>query len=441
LVQETGLSPFLIKNQPSNHDRKPIFVQMLLLKNAHILDGHTESRPQDILIRGGIIDQIMPNISAPEGAEVWESEHLCVSPGWLDLGVYAADPGYEHREDLSSAAAAAAAGGYTALACFPNTHPALHTKSEILYIKNKSASLPVHCYPIGAISQNCHGKDMAELYDMHAAGAVAFSDGHHAVSDAGLLLRSLQYVQAFNGLIINTPNHASISSGGQMNEGLMSTSLGLKGLPALAEELMVQRDLSLLEYTGGRLHIHLVSTAKSVAMIRAAKQARLPVTCSVAIANCCFTDEKLQDFDSNWKVTPPLRTPSDVEALQKGLAEGVIDVICSNHTPWHEEAKNLEFPFADFGMIGLETCYGLCQTILGKVLTTNQLVQKLCLAPRSILGLEAPQIRAGQRAEISVFDPTKSWVVTEKDLRSKSRNTPFLGQTLTGKVLGTQSGK
>lgn len=414
---------------------------MLLLKNAHILDGYTESKPQDILIREGKIDQIGPQISAPEGTEVWESEHLCVSPGWLDLGVYASDPGYEHREDLSSAAHAAAAGGYTALACFPNTHPALHTKSEILYIKNKSASLPVQCYPIGAISQDCKGKDLAELYDMHAAGAVAFSDGHHAVSDAGLLLRSLQYVQAFNGLIINVPNHASIASGGQMNEGLMSTSLGLKGLPALAEELMVQRDLSLLQYTGGRLHIHLISTAKSVAMIGEAKKAGLPVTCSVAIANCCFTDEKLQDFDSNWKITPPLRTPSDVVALQKGLEEGVIDVICSNHTPWHEEAKNLEFPFADFGMIGLETCYGICQTMLNKTLTTNQLIQKLSVAPRRILGLDVPQIRAGQRAEITVFDPKKTWVVAEKDLRSKSRNTPFIGETLTGKVLGIQSGK
>ncbi|MBL7807953.1 MAG: hypothetical protein JNN28_09075, partial [Saprospiraceae bacterium] len=271
---------------------------MQLLKNVRVYDGVNEGPKRDILIQNGVIALMAEQIPAPDGAEVIASDHLCVSPGWLDVGVQTADPGYEHREDLTTAAAAAAAGGFTAMACFPNTEPALHTKSEILYVKSKSAGLPVHCYPIGAISQHVEGKDLAELYDMHAAGAVAFSDGKKAVQDAGLLLRALQYSRAFNGLIINTPHHKTIAAGGQMHEGLMSTSLGLKGIPALAEEIMVQRDLSLLEYSEGRLHIHLVSTAKSVSLIRAAKKAGLPVTCSVAVANLCFTDEKLVDFDS-----------------------------------------------------------------------------------------------------------------------------------------------
>lgn len=413
----------------------------ILLKNARIFDGTPEIRTQDILIQHGIIEAMGDKIQAPSGADVWESPELSVSPGWLDIGVYAADPGYEHREDMNTAAAAAAAGGFTAMACFPNTDPALHTKSEILYVKNKSADLPVHCYPIGAVSQDCAGKDLAELFDMHAAGAVAFSDGKRAVQDAGLLLRALQYAKAFNGLVLNVPHHNTIAAGGQMHEGVMSTSLGLKGLPALAEELMVQRDLSLLEYSGGRLHIHLVSTAKSVEMIRTAKKAGLPVTCSVAVANLCFSDEKLIDFDSNWKVVPPLRSQSDSRALIDGISDGTIDFICSNHTPWHEEAKNLEFPYADFGMIGLETVFALCRTFLKKTLTVEKLVEKMCLAPRQILGLPTPKIAPGERAELTVFDPNAEWVLEEKDIRSKSRNTPLIGQTFKGKVLGIIGGK
>ncbi|MFN0035286.1 MAG: dihydroorotase [Saprospiraceae bacterium] len=414
---------------------------LILLKNARIFDGISESRPQNIFLRDGKIEAMGEGIAAPSGAEVWESENLCVSPGWLDVGAYAADPGYEHREDLTSAAAAAAAGGFSAVACFPNTDPALHTKSEILYVKNKAAGLPVQFYPIGAVSQGCEGKDLAELFDMHAAGAVAFSDGKRSVQDAGLLLRAMQYAKAFGGLVMNVPHHKTIAAEGQMHEGLVSTSLGLKGLPALAEELMVQRDLSLLEYSEGRLHIHLISTAKSVALIRAAKKAGLSVTCSVAVANLCFTDEKMADFDSNWKVVPPLRSASDTAALLKGLADGTIDFICSNHTPWHEEAKNLEFPYAEFGMIGLETAFAICRTFLGKKLAVHDLVEKMSLAPRRVLGLPTPKIAPGERAELTVFDPDAEWVLEEKNIRSKSRNTPFIGQKFKGKVLGIVSGK
>jgi len=413
----------------------------VLLKNAHLFDGISKSRVQDILLKDGLIEAIDDQIPLPDGAVLWESSSLCVSPGWLDVGVYAADPGFEHREDLTTAAAAAAAGGFTAMACFPNTDPALHTKSEILYVKNKANDLPVHCYPIGAVSQSCEGKDLAELFDMHAAGAVAFSDGKRSVQDASLLLRALQYAKAFDGLIINVPHHKTIAAGGQMNEGVMSTSLGLKGLPALAEELMVQRDLSLLEYSESRLHIHLISTAKSVELVRAAKQAGLRVSCSVAVANLCFSEEKLAEFDSNWKIVPPLRNKTDADALLMGLADGTIDFICSNHSPWHEEAKNLEFTYAEFGMIGLETAFSLCRTFLDKKLTINELVEKLSLAPRRVLGLPIPKIAKGERAELTVFDPDLEWVLEAKNIRSKSSNTPFIGQKFKGKVLGVFSGK
>lgn len=409
---------------------------LLLLKNTRIIGAKSEKRPQDILIRDGVIEAIGENLRAEKGAEIWESPNACVSPGWFDAGIQACDPGYEHREDLHSAARAAAAGGFTAVASFPNTNPAIHSKSEVLYVKNKTAGSPVTFYPVGALSQGCEGKDLAELFDMHSAGAIAFSDGRKAVQDAGLLLRALQYAKAFNGLIFNEPHHKTIAAGGQMHEGVISTSLGLKGVPALAEEIMVQRDLSLVEYAKGRLHLHLLSTARSVALVRAAKKAGLPVTASVAVANLCFTDEKLADFDSNWKLLPPLRSQADADALLEGLNDGTIDFICSNHTPWDEEAKNLEFPYAEFGMTGLETAFALCRTHLNKKLSVSDLIEKLVVAPRRVLGLPVPEIKPGARAELTVFDPEAEWVFGEKDIRSKSRNTPFIGQQLKGKVFG-----
>lgn len=291
-------------------------------------------------------------------------------------------------------------------------------------------------YPVGAVSQGCEGKDLAELFDMHTAGAIAFSDGRNSVQDAGLLLRAMQYARAFNGLIVNEPHHKTIAAGGQMHEGVVSTSLGMKGVPALAEEIMVQRDLSLLEYAQGRLHLHLLSTAKSVALVRAAKKAGLPVTASVAVANLCFTDDQLSHFDSNWKILPPLRSQTDADALLEGLADGTIDFICSNHTPWDEEAKNLEFPYAEFGMTGMETAFALCRTYLSKHLSISDLIEKIAIAPRRVFGLPLPEIKPGTPAELTVFDPDAEWIFLEKDIRSKSHNTPFTGQTFKGKVLG-----
>lgn len=409
---------------------------LLLLKNVRIVGEKQDKLPKDILIRDGVIEAIGENLPAEKGATVWASANACVSPGWFDVGIQAGDPGYEHREDLHTAARAAAAGGFTSVACFPNTHPAIHSKSEVLYVKNKTEREPVTFHPIGAVSVACEGKDLAELFDMRSAGAIAFGDGRRAVQDAGLLLRAMQYAKAFDGLIMNEPHHKSIAAGGQMHEGVVSTSLGLKGIPALAEEIIVQRDLKLLEYAEGRLHLHLLSSAKSVALVREAKMAGLPVTASVAIANLCFTDEKLADFDSNWKLLPPLRSQTDTEALLEGLTDGTIDFICSNHAPWDEEAKNLEFPFAEFGMLGMETTFALCRTFLKKQLSLTDIVEKMAVAPRHVLGLPLPEIKPGARAELTLFDPDAEWVFGENDIRSKSRNTPFIGQKFTGKVLG-----
>jgi dihydroorotase len=421
-----------------------------ILKNVKIVDKHSVSEVQDILINQDKIAHIGTDIVAPD-AEVWDAKGALVSTGWLDLGVHVADPGFEHREDLQSAARAAAAGGFTAIACFPNTHPAIHSKSEVLYIKNNTAQLPVRFYPIGAISIGTEGKDLAELMDMHHAGAVAFSDGSHAVQDAGLLLRAMQYAKAFNGLILNEPHHKTIAGGGQMHEGLTSTMLGLKGLPTLSESVMIQRDLSLLEYAESRLHIHLVSTRKGVEMIRTAKKAGAQVTASVAIANLCFTDAilmgaseqpigPLEAFESNWKVMPPLRNADDVLALREGLLDGTIDVICTNHTPWDDELKNLEFPYAAFGMTGLETLFSVYNTLLGTDLSIPQLVQRISIAPREMLGIAIPAIKVGETADLTLFDPGADWTYSLQNLQSKSKNSPFLNKTLKGRVLGIVNG-
>lgn len=417
---------------------------LLLLKNVHLITAEGESTArQDLLIRDGIIEKTGPGLTAGPGATVSEFPNACVSPGWFDLGVQTGDPGFDHREDLSSATRAAAAGGFTAVASFPNTQPAIHAKPEVQYVLNKTAGSAVRVFPVGAISQEAEGKDLAELYDMHAAGAVAFSDGAKPVQDAGLLLRALQYSQAFNGLIINHPHHKTLAAGGQLHEGLVSTSLGMKGIPALAEEIMLQRDLSLLAYAGGRLLVHLVSTRKSVDMLRSAKAAGLHVSASVALLNLCFTDEQMsgaQAFDSNWKVLPPLRSESDRAALLEGLADGTIDLVCTNHSPWDQEAKNLEFPYADFGMIGLQTAFPLWQTQLGSQLSLADFVRVFALAPRRVLGLPAPEIRVGERAELTVFDPEAPFELRESDILSKSKNTPFTGRPMRGKVLGIVSG-
>lgn len=409
----------------------------LLLRRVRVFADGRLSEPQDVLLREGVIAAMGQRL--PLEADVEEKtfpDEIWLMPGWLDVGTQVGEPGYEHREDLHSAAQAAAAGGFTALAPFPNTLPAVDNKGAVTFILHKTANTLVHFYPIGALSVGAAGKDLAELYDMHSAGAVAFSDGSQPVQDAGLLMRALQYAQAFGGLVLDWPFHKGLAAGGQMHEGLVSTQLGMRGIAPLAEEVAVQRSLSILEYTGGRLHLHLLSSAKSVALVRAAKVAGLPVTASAAVLNLCFTDEKLADFDSLWKVLPPLRDERHRQALLEGVADGTIDFLCTNHMPWHVEAKQLEFPYAEAGAIGLETAFALCRTYLAEALAPEQLAEKWALAPRRILGLPMPEIKVGAPAELALFAPNREWTPTEENLRSRSANTPLLGQLLRGQPLG-----
>ncbi len=388
----------------------------------------------DIFIVDGVIRRIAPDLQF-EADTIFDVAGVCVSPGWMDVGVQACDPGFEHRENLHTAAQAAAAGGFTAIAVQPNTQPAIHTKSEVLYIKQITQNWLVDCYPIGAVSENCEGKDITEMLDMRAVGALAFSDGKKPVEHSGLMLKALQYVLAFDGVVINTPMDKTIAADGQMHEGITSTTLGLRGIPNLAEELMVQRDLHLLAYSGSRLHIANVSTAGAVARIREAKAQGLKVTASVAALNLLYEDAAIAEFDTNLKVLPPLRSTADREALLAGLQDGTLDFITSNHTPVDEDAKKREFPYADFGAIGLETAFAVSRTALRDRLSLEQLVEKLAIAPRLAMGLPVPIIAEGQAANLTIFHPDERWTFRESDIRSKSKNTPLLGVELTGRVL------
>ena len=397
------------------------------------------AQTKDILIEQGSIQAIADNIEQ-KSAKVIEGQGLHVSIGWLDIGVQHGDPGFEHIEDVESLSKAAARGGYTALACYPNTQPRVHSKSEILYIKNNTKHLPVNFYPIGAISKKCAGQDITEMYDMSKAGAVAFSDGSQSVQNSGLMLRALQYVKAFDGLIINHPHDATIAPEGQLHEGIVSTSLGMQGLPHIAEELAVQRDIHLTEYAQSRIHIANISTAKSVDLIRRAKAKGVAITASVAALNLAFSQRELYDFNVNFKVKPPLREQTDIDALWEGLQDGTIDIISSNHVPVEEEHKKLEFPYADFGAIGLETTFPLVNTYLNNRLSLEQFVQKISITPRKLLHLPTLSIKEGAMARLTIFNPTTSWIFEKKDIQSKSKNSPLIGQTFKGKVLGIING-
>lgn len=409
----------------------------VLIKSARIVDANSphNGKVMDVLIENGIITGIKSKITPGKNTKVIDVKNMHLSTGWMDMQANFCDPGFEHKEDLNSGIKAAAAGGFTGVAVVSATNPPIHSKAEVEYIKNKTSGAIVDVYPIGTVSHKQEGKDLSEMYDMHLSGAVAFSDDKKPINDAGLLKRALLYSQNFGGLVITHCNEKTISMDGKMNEGINSTKLGLKGIPALAEEIMVARNIHLAEYTGAPIHISDVSTQKSVALIKQAKANKLKITASVNAYNIALDDSALMDFDSNYKLNPPLRTKDDIKALLKGLSEGTIDAITSDHRPQDIESKQIEFDLASNGMIGLETCFALANTNKGS-LTLASIIDKLTTQPRKILNLPQPKIAEGQAANLTLFDPDASWTFTKKDIRSKSANTPFVGTKFKGKVIG-----
>jgi dihydroorotase len=366
--------------------------------------------------------------------EVFDATGKYVTPGFFDLNCNIGELGLESKEDLRSGTKAGMAGGFTGLALMPNTQPPVHSKSEVEFILNKAKGNLVDIFPLGTISYKGEGKDMAEMYDMHLSGAKAFTDGKHPVQDAGLMERAMLYVQGFGGLVFSYPEDRAIAGKAKVHEGEISTLLGMKGIPSLAEELMIARDLYLAEYTGSKVHFSTVSTERSVDQIRQAKAKGLQVTCDVAVHHLVLTHKALLGFDSQYKVKPPLRTDSDVTALINGLEDGTIDAIVSQHTPHEIEFKDVEFEVAEFGMIGLQTALSLA---LQAGLSTELIAQKLSVGPRAILGVDAVSIAEGQKANLVVFDTKEEWTYTKQNNQSKSYNSPFIDKQLTGKVLLT----
>jgi dihydroorotase len=410
----------------------------ILLKSALVIDPSSSCHLQrlDVLVKDGRIEEMAVSIENDGSKQEISSANLCVSKGWFDLNVLVPDPGQEHREDLVSAAKAAAFGGFTSIAIMPNTTPALHSKTEIDYILNKSAGLIIDVHAIGAVTKDCAGKDLTEMVDMYEAGAVAFSNGYKAVSHAGIMERALEYMKAFDGTLFHHPEEVSISNKGHMHEGAMSVSLGLPASPGLAESLCVARDLYLLEYTGSKLHFTDISTAESVSLIREAKKKGLHVTASVNAYHLMLEDSALVNFDSNLKVNPPLRGNSDRIALIEGLIDGTIDTICSGHIPHDAESKELEFDLADFGMIALETAFATANSTLRERMAIEQIVGAFTSGPEKVLGEYCYSVEKGNPATITFFDPDLNWTFNAAHIQSRSKNTPFVGQAFIGKPLG-----
>lgn len=404
----------------------------LLLKSVNILDKQSayHNKKLDILIENGIIKKITKDITT-SAAKVISKVDLHVSRGWFDSSVSFGEPGFEERETIANGLDTAAKSGFTSIALNSNTFPIIDNNGGITSVKSKSAHHPVQLYPTGALTIKSEGVDLAELYDMKQAGAIAFGDYKRAIKNPNLLKIALQYAQNFNALVQSFPQENRIAGKGMVNEEQNSTSLGLKGIPNLAEELQITRDLYLLEYTGGKLHIPTISTKKSVALIREAKKKGLDVSCSVAIHNLIFTDELLQDFDTNAKVLPPLRTKEDIKALIKGLKDGTIDMLTSDHTPIDTEHKKLEFDNALYGSIGLESAFGALNTLF----STEEVIEMLSNGKQRF-GLENIEIKEGNPADLSLFIPKENYEFTEAHIFSTSKNSIFKGHQLKGKAVG-----
>ncbi|WP_316803754.1 dihydroorotase [Pedobacter nototheniae] len=404
----------------------------LLVKNANIIDSQSkfDKKRSDIRIKDGKIVSI-GHLTAEKNEIEFDAAGAFLTPGFFDLNCVAGDPGFETKEDIYTLTAAAKAGGFTGLALLPQASPVVQSKSQVEYILNKAKNNLVDVLPIGAISQNREAKELAELFDMQQAGAVAFSDGDKALQDDGFMSRALQYAKGFDALLMVYPENKSIAGKAQVNESKTSVLLGMKGLPALAEEMHIARDIFLAAYNETKIHISNISTAGSVALIRKAKKDGIKITCDVTAHHLVFTEELLNDFDSNYKVKPPLRGKADVKALIAGLKDGTIDAITSQHRPEEIEFKNVEFEIAHYGIIALQTVLPL---LLKAGLDPSLIAEKLAVNPRKLLNLNVPVIEEGAEANFTVFAADQKWLYTTTNNYSKSANSPLLGTELSGKV-------
>ena len=409
----------------------------ILLKSAKIVSPSNKElhlKKRDIFIKNGVIEDIAANLDVQGKTKVIQYKNLHVSLGWFDSSVSFGEPGYEERETIENGLYTAARSGFTDIVLNPNTNPLPDSSSDIVFLKNASKNAATTLHALGTLTVKSEGESLAELYDMKTAGAVGFYDYKLPLRNSNLLKIALQYAHNFSGLVHSFPMDLQITGKGIVNEGEVSTKLGLKGIPNLAEELNIVRDLFILEYTGGKLHIPTISTANSVKLIGEAKKKGLDVSCSVAVHNLCFTDDTLTEFDSLFKLMPPLRIQSDSKALIKGLKDGTIDFVTSDHRPMDIEHKRVEFDNASDGTIGLESAFGMLNQIFDLDTTISLLTKG-----RERYGLDTPVLKVGENAALTLFDPDEEYTFEEEDILSNSKNSCFLGSKLKGKVYGIVS--
>jgi len=410
----------------------------LLIKGGSILDPVSgETREADILIEDGQIVSIQKGI-ADGDAQTYDASGRMISIGWMDMHVHLREPGFEHKETIESGCQAAAFGGFTAVACMPNTNPPIHTRDVVEFIIERAEATPVDVFPIACVSKYRKGENLAEMADLAEGGAVAFSDDGDPVQDTGLMRHALEYSAMLGKPIINHEEDLPLGPKGHMHEGEVSTRLGLAGIPTLSEEIMIARDILLAGYTGGHIHVAHISTAGAVDLVREGKKKGINVTTEVCTHHFTLTDEAVEtsNFDTHMKMHPPLRTQVDIDAIKVGLADGTIDAICTDHAPHASFEKEVEFVAAPFGILGLETAWGLTgrEIVDTGVLTVAEAVQKLTVAPRKIMNVDLPRMEEGARANLTIFDATTEWTFEAEHIHSKSVNTPFVGSKMKGRA-------
>lgn len=409
----------------------------ILIKKATIIDSNSSHHLQtkDLLVENGVITKIHDSISDCDNYQIFESDQLHISQGWVDLNARFGEPGYEYKEDLISGMRSAAQGGFTNIALMPSTKPCIQKKSDINFIIQACTNNIVNLHPIGALTENREGNQITEMYDMQQSGAIAFSDDKRSIANANLMKIAMLYTKNFDGLIMSFSSEEKIALKGQINEGVTSTKLGLNGIPAIAEELQLARDIQLCEYTNAKIHFSTITTSESVKLIREAKSKGLNVSADTSSYHLILDDSELKSFDSNLKVFPPLRSLKDIQALKMGLKDGIIDAICSDHYPQNIENKKCEFDLASFGMINLETSFAAANTALKDTLNLEELISKFTTNPKAILGLNNTAIEEGYLADLTLFNPELKWKYELEKIVSKSKNSGLLGKTFIGKAL------
>jgi dihydroorotase len=413
-------------------------VSTLLIRNGRVVDPSQDiDQGMDVLLTDGYVADIGERLAGHDDVEVVDAAGMVVAPGFIDLHTHLREPGFEYKETIETGCRAAVAGGFTAVCCMANTNPVNDDPSVTRFIWERAADVGLaRVYPVGAISKGCRGEELAEVGEMVREGAVAISDDCRPVSNALLMRRALEYARSFKVPVAVHAEDIDLSDGGLMHEGAFSTRMGLKGLPSVAEEVMVARDLLLAERTGGRLHLCHLSTEASLEAVRVAKARGIPVTCEVASHHFSLTDEDVAaaNYNPNWKTNPPLRSARDVAAVRKALADGTVDAIVSNHAPHHADEKELDFSEAPFGIVGLETAVSLAidRLLHGKVLELGRLVELFSTRPARVFSLPGGTLRVGAPADVTVLDPRRRRTVDPVRFESKSRNTPFAGFKLRG---------